>query len=88
MKYESRRKTSRVTERGQITIPKSLRTRYGIRPGQEVLFEEHEEGLLIRKVVQDDPLQVLLGRVRGGIDVDRYLGQMRGPAWSEELDGG
>ena len=89
MKYESISKTSRVGERGQVTIPKALRTRYGVKAGQEVLFEEHEEGMLIRKVPlphEDDPLRALLGRVRRKMDVDRYLEQTRGPGWTADLD--
>ncbi len=87
MKYELRRRISRVGERGQVTIPKSLRGRYGIKPGQEVMFEEHEDGLLISKVARDDPLRALFGRVRRELDVDRYLEQARGPSWNAELDG-
>ena len=50
------------------------------------MFEEHEEGLLIRRVTREDPLRALLGRVRRKIDVDRYLEQTRGPGWTAELD--
>ena len=87
MKYESISKTSRVGERGQVTIPKAFRTRYGIKAGQDVLFEEHDDGMLIRKVPrEDDPLRALLGRVRRKMDVDRYLDQTRGPGWTADLD--
>lgn len=86
MKYESISKTSRVGERGQVTIPKAFRTRFGVKAGQEVLFEEREEGILIRKVPHEDPLRALLGRVRRKMDVDRYLAQTRGPAWTADLD--
>jgi len=88
MKYEKQIHTSRVGERGQVTIPKSLRTRYGVRPGQEVVFEAREDGVLIKKIIQDDPLRRLVGRVKEEIDVDAYLIDTRGPAWDEELDGG
>lgn len=87
MKYEYQRKTSKVGERGQVTIPKVLRTRYGVKPGHEVVFEEHEDGLLIRKAPRDDPLRALLGRVHAKMDVDKYLEQARGPRWRAELDG-
>ncbi len=86
MKYEFISKTSRVGERGQVTIPKALRTRYGVRAGQEVLFEEHEDGMLIRKVSHEDPLRALLGHVRRKMDVDLYLERTRGPGWTADLD--
>lgn len=70
-----------------MTIPKSLRTRYGVRPGQEVAFEAREDGLLIKKVTRGDPLRLLMGRVAKRIDVDSYPDETRGPGWDESLDG-
>ena len=86
MQYENNIRKSRVGERGQITSPKSLRTQYGVKPGQEVVFEAHEDGLLIKKVARHDPLRALFGRVQSEMDVDRYLEQARGARWSPELD--
>ncbi|MBI5781505.1 MAG: AbrB/MazE/SpoVT family DNA-binding domain-containing protein [Rhodocyclales bacterium] len=37
-----------VGDRGQITIPKELRERLGIKPKAPVLLEVREEGILIR----------------------------------------
>lgn len=44
----------RVTEKGQVTIPKSVRRHLGIAPGSEVEFTFVEEGALLRKVEADD----------------------------------
>lgn len=41
--------TTRVTDKGQTTIPKNLREKYGIEPGDEVVWVEHEDGLTLRK---------------------------------------
>jgi AbrB family looped-hinge helix DNA binding protein len=41
--------TSTVTEKGQATIPKALRDKYGIETGDEVVWEETEEGIVLRK---------------------------------------
>ena len=78
---------SRVGERGQVTIPKTMRDRLGIRSGQEIEFEEHEDFLVMRKVVDSDSLEGLRGLVSWRGSVDRYLVESRGPAWSAELDG-
>ena len=86
MKYERTSRHSKVGERGQVTIPKELRTRYGVKPGQEVVFVEHDEGLLIRKVSKEDPLHALLGSVRRKMDVDQYIEDARGPRWTAGLD--
>lgn len=45
--------TSRITDKGQTTIPKELREKYGIEPGDRVIWEDTEEGIVIRKVVED-----------------------------------
>lgn len=38
-----------VTTKGQVTIPKPIREAMGINPGDEVVFEETEEGYVIQK---------------------------------------
>jgi AbrB family looped-hinge helix DNA binding protein len=39
----------RVTTKGQVTIPKEIRETLGIEPGDEVAFEETDDGYAIRK---------------------------------------
>lgn len=41
--------TTRVTDKGQTTIPKELREKYGIEPGDEVVWEETEEGIIVKR---------------------------------------
>jgi len=38
----------RVTKKGQATIPKKLRKKYGIK--DKVIFEENEKGIIIKAV--------------------------------------
>lgn len=40
--------TSKVTKRGAVVIPASLRRRFGITEGSLVIVEERAEGVLIR----------------------------------------
>ena len=40
---------TRVSFKGQVTIPKKLRNKLRIAPGDFVLFEEKEEGVLLKK---------------------------------------
>jgi AbrB family looped-hinge helix DNA binding protein len=47
---------STVRERGQVTIPKPLRDRMGIKAGQRVEIEEQNGELVLRKVFEDDPI--------------------------------
>ena len=40
----------RVTEKGQVTIPKDLRDALGIGAGTEVEFERRDDTIVVRKV--------------------------------------
>ena len=70
---------STVSEKGQITIPKRLRDRLGLRPGTVLEFEESEGRLVGRKLVRADHLDDLLGILELPDGVDAYLNEIRGP---------
>lgn len=42
-------KSTRVTEKGQTTIPKELREKYDLEPGDEVVWMDTEEGIVVKK---------------------------------------
>lgn len=79
---------SRLTAKGQLTIPKPLRDSLGLEPGHELEFEEREGALIVRRRAPVDPLRRLVGLLPRHIDVDAYLEETRGPAWQPDLDGG
>ncbi len=60
----------RVTEKGQVTIPKDLRDALGIGAGTEVVFERDAGAIVVRKV-KDGPTRgrQLVERLRGRGDV-------------------
>jgi AbrB family looped-hinge helix DNA binding protein len=61
----------RVTEKGQVTIPKDLRDAIGIGAGSEVEFELEGDKLVVRKVSTGTTRGALLvQRLRGRGDVD------------------
>jgi len=60
----------RVTEKGQVTIPKELRDQLGLGAGSEVTFERADDTILIRKVSADPTRgRRLVERLRGRGDV-------------------
>ncbi len=79
---------SRLTTKGQVTIPKPLRDSLGLEPGHELEFEEREGALIVRRRAPVDPIRRLVGLLPRHIDVDAYLEETRGPARQPELDGG
>jgi antitoxin PrlF len=71
---------SRVSTKGQVTIPKALRERCGFRPGDEVEFIEVEGGLRVQKRRQGSPFSRYRGYLSHlkGQDPDVLLEAMRG----------
>ena len=67
---------AKVSERGQVTIPKALRDRLGIRPGTVLDFRE-EEGLLVAEKEDSgdviDQVYGMMGRCRRTAAVMREL---------------
>jgi len=44
--------TTRITRKGQVTIPKKLREEFGLEEGDELLWEKTEEGIKVRKTTR------------------------------------
>ncbi len=60
----------RVTEKGQVTIPKQLRDELGIGAGTEVEFERAEDAIVVRKASDGVSRgRRLVQRLRGRGDV-------------------
>lgn len=68
---------STVSEKGQVTIPKALRDRLGIRPGQVLDFDEDGGRLIARKVTDADPVDSLYGILDLPGGTDRFLATLR-----------
>jgi AbrB family looped-hinge helix DNA binding protein len=69
-----------VSEKGQLTIPKSVRQKLGIRPGTVLEVEAVEGKLVAVKKSSADGFVKWRGRGRlpGGLRVDEYLEKARG----------
>jgi AbrB family looped-hinge helix DNA binding protein len=67
-----------VSEKGQVTIPKKIRERLGIRPGVVLDFEASEGRLVARKSMDRSPVDELYGTLRMSESVDDYLERVRG----------
>jgi len=56
--------TAKLTSKGQITIPKKIRERLGVRPGEELGFEEKDNLIVISKVVARSPFDKWVGALK------------------------
>ncbi len=74
----------RISEHGQITIPKHLRERFGMHHNVEVEVTPTDKGLLISKRVDEenpvDRVYGILGKdaLGEGVSVDEYIEEIRG----------
>ena len=77
---------STVSEKGQVTIPKAVRDRLGLKPGQVIEFEA-KGGLLVGKKRSGATRAVdrLFG-ILSPLDVDAELEKSRGKAWNRAQD--
>lgn len=80
------KETSRVGERGQVTIPKAFRRSLGIRAGAQVRFEERDGVLALVPAEGGDGLERLVG-IGEGRSTEGALRRLRGPGWKRGLDG-
>ena len=69
----------KISERGQLTIPKPLRDRFGMNHDVEVEVTPAENGLLIRKrPAAEHPVDRVYGILGKGGSADAYLAEIRG----------
>jgi AbrB family looped-hinge helix DNA binding protein len=74
----------RIGERGQVTIPKEIRERFGLGPGTEVEFRVVHGSIILKKVPKKLNLRRWKGRCKdrfaelGYTSVDRFMDDLRG----------
>jgi AbrB family looped-hinge helix DNA binding protein len=71
--------TMKVSERGQITIPKKLRDRYGLHAEVEIDFVADEDGIRVKKhTAAAHPIREVFGILKRPSEVDTYIEEIRG----------
>ena len=62
----------KLTSKGQVTIPRTLRERFGLLPDTEVTFEAAKDGVLIKPAGRSrrQRLQAWIRRARGSATVN------------------
>lgn len=54
-------RTTRITRKGQVTIPKELREEFGLEEGDELRWEKADDGLRVRKATGSAGRGMLVG---------------------------
>jgi len=69
----------KIGERGQVTIPKDIREKYGLMPSIEVEFVLEETGVLIKKKsLHSSPVEEVYGILKKQARTDDYIEAIRG----------
>ncbi len=67
-----------VSEKGQVTVPKLVRDRLGIRSGQVLEFRFVEGGVLVSKAPIEDSLERAYGSLKLGATTAQVMRELRG----------
>ncbi len=67
-----------VSQKGQVTIPKPLRDRMGIRPGDVLDFSDEKGRLVATKAAVKDPVERVYGILKMGRPTDDLIRSLRG----------
>lgn len=67
-----------ITSKGQVTIPKSVRDRFGLGPGIEVEFEIVGNTVQIRRVTRQSSIDRWCGVLTVAGGTDAFLNEARG----------
>ena len=69
---------SRVSEKGQVTIPKAVRAKLGLRAGSVLEFDVDRGRLIGRKSTSRDVVDEIYGSMAMDEPVDEYIDRIRG----------
>ena len=71
---------TKLTSKGQVTIPKSVRDRLGLRPGDAIEFVEEDHGYRLQKHLAESPFEKYVGYLSDirRHDSDEMVREMRG----------
>ncbi len=71
---------AKITSKGQVTIPKKVREKLGVHPGEDLGFEEKGDLILIRKAVTKSPFDKWVGKLKHlkGQRSDNLVREIRG----------
>ena len=71
---------AKVTSKGQVTLPKEIREKLGVQPGENVGFEEKNGLIYIRKTIKKSPFDKWAGKLDHlkGQQSDKLVKELRG----------
>jgi AbrB family looped-hinge helix DNA binding protein len=68
---------TKMTSKGQLTLPKKLRDKIGLEPGDYLEVHETPGGYLLRKQVSEDRFKKYVGVLKRAADSDQVIKELR-----------
>lgn len=69
---------AKITAKGQVTLPKNLRTKLGIKTGNYLLIRETSEGYVLEKELNEFRFHKYVGRLKSKGNSDEIIKELRG----------
>lgn len=69
---------SKITTKGQVTIPKEIRKKFGFDPGDEIQFTVLNGRVIVQKKSLKSRLENWIGVIKIDSDVDTFIDDLRG----------
>jgi AbrB family looped-hinge helix DNA binding protein len=69
---------TKMTAKGQITVPKAVRERLGLRPGDQLDVVDDEGRLVARRLTPVDPIDSVYGIISLPQGTDEFIRELRG----------
>jgi len=68
---------AKITSKGQITLPKPLRDKLGLKTGDNVIIRETSEGYILEKELDQQRFKKYVGYLNQENDSDKVIGELR-----------
>ena len=68
----------KVTRKGQVTIPKDIREKLGVKPGSSVRFRVTEGKCVVEKEVKEHKIDKWVGYLKSEKRTDELIEEIRG----------
>jgi AbrB family looped-hinge helix DNA binding protein len=69
---------AKITAKGQLTLPKELRAKLGLRTGDYIKIRETKEGYVLEKELDERRFHKYAGLLRREGDSDEIIKELRG----------
>lgn len=69
---------AKVTSKGQVTVPKELREKMGLKQGDYLCIKETKEGYIIKKKIEEDTFSKYVGFLNDPKSSDKIIEELRG----------